>query len=52
MLVDMTVIHHDYWVGGQKWLHIIKGMLDECIEAGCVKSAFDDIAMEDTFFKR
>jgi hypothetical protein len=31
---------------------MIKGMFDECIEAGCVESTFDDGAMEDTFFKR
>ena len=52
MLVDTTVIHHDHGVGGWKGLHMIKGTLNEYIEAGCVKSTFDDVAMEDTFVER
>jgi hypothetical protein len=31
---------------------MIEGTLDEGIEAGCVESAFDDVAMEDAFFER
>ena len=52
MLVDTTVIHHDDRVGSRKGLHMNEGTLDECIKAGCVKSTFDDVAMENTFFKR
>jgi len=33
-------------------LHMVKGTLDECIEAGCVESTFDDVAMNDTFLER
>jgi hypothetical protein len=52
MLVDTTIIHHDHRVGGRKGLHTVKGTLDECIEAGCVKRTFKDVAMEDTLFER
>ena len=52
MLVDTTVIHHDYWVGSRKGLHVSEGTLNECIETGCVESTFNDVAMENTFLKR
>jgi hypothetical protein len=31
---------------------MVEGTLDECIEAGCVESTFEDVTMEDTFFER
>jgi hypothetical protein len=31
---------------------MIKGTLDECIEAGCVEGTFNDVAMENAFIER
>jgi hypothetical protein len=31
---------------------MIKDMLNEFIEAGCVERAFNDVTMEDTFLER
>jgi hypothetical protein len=31
---------------------MIEGMLDEGMEAGCVKSTFDNVTMENAFFER
>ena len=31
---------------------MLEGMLDECIEAGCVKRTFDNVTMEDALIER
>jgi hypothetical protein len=52
MLVNTTVVHHDHRVGGWKGLHVVEGTLNEFVEACRVKSAFEDVAVDDTFFER
>ena len=51
VLVNVTIIHHDYRVWGRKWVHLIQGMFNEFVEGCGVKGSFNNVAMEDTFFK-
>ena len=52
VFVYVAIVHHNHRVWEQKWLHLIQGMLNEFQEPCSVKSAFNNIAMEDTLFKR
>ena len=49
VLVNATIIHHDYGVWGRKWLHLIQGTFNEFVEGCSVEGAFNNVAMEDTF---
>ena len=52
VLVNLTVIHHNYRVWCRKRLHLIKGTFDKYVEGHTVKGTFDDITMEDTLLKQ
>ena len=51
MLVDAAIVHHNDQIWGREWLHLIKGMFHELIKCFSIKSAFNNVTMEDTFFK-
>ena len=51
VLVNATIIHHNYRVQGRKQLHLIQGTFNKFVEGCSVEGTLNDVTMEDTLFK-